>query len=760
MGNGGQTKNWQQLADKGITVVRELALDMAFTMFKAFLVDVHDKLLDQSQTRTDDQQSFDFLLARSLIGTRHNQISRVFLKELGGYFDQFAKKEMCSADDLESDSGDGLALLDHDALEENIVLVAIRKRAESDNLEALWGLGQRLSLLQGGKAISPNQLPMAPGRFCSALKRALGSSDIPLPARLVVCKWFEGLLVAQLPKLYAKSNEALKTLGVLPNLNYHVEKSKSGDSARFTGAEPRRRQASDPAGAQVLQAQQMPPLQSLSLPPQELPSVEYQRQLLDSINFLHQRLVVNESPETVAQPGQPLRYAGHQLVEAAVQLQQLDQVMAADILSAAQEIKPLDIAKARRRLVNQLKDITESEEAPPLSGDDVRIIDLVGMLFEYVLNDEHLPDCVKALLSYLHTPFLKLAFSEADFFRQAEHPSRLLLNSLADAGSRWVSDDGSSQFDMLEQIRQTVRTVLDEDEVTAKLFAGLLMTFNSVVQKIELRVQLLEKRAMEKARGEDRLCEVKQRVNREVHQRIANKEIPSAILLFLLQPWSDHMSFVLLRYGDESDAWQHSLEIIDDLLWGLEISGSESEWQRWKQHYPWVESVIQQGFDNIGYETGKALKLKRSIDRIYQLRQKNLQPEAAPEAIRDKLLRLAETRAGETVDPTRMSDQEQSIIEKLRVMEFGTWFERRDGKREKVAWFNPSTLHFLFVDQSGKRSGMRTGEEIAQDMLAGELRMLAGTEKPLVERTMETIFSELNEKVQAQAETEGKQHVQ
>ena len=41
----------------------------------------------------------------------------------------------------------GLALLDHDALEENIALAAIRKRAEIDYLESLWALGQRMSLL-------------------------------------------------------------------------------------------------------------------------------------------------------------------------------------------------------------------------------------------------------------------------------------------------------------------------------------------------------------------------------------------------------------------------------------------------------------------------------------------------------------------------------------------------------------------------------------------------------------------------------------
>ena len=105
----------------------------------------------------------------------------------------------------------------------------------------------------------------------------------------------------------------------------------------------------------------------------------------------------------------------------------------------------------------------------------------------------------------------------------------------------------------------------------------------------------------------------------------------------------------------------------------------------------------------------------------------------SPEAIRNKLIHMAEMKAGEKVDTSRMSEKEQDVIEKLKLMEFGTWFEHRDGKREKVAWCNPSTLHFLFVDQSGKRSGMRTGEELALAMVAGEMRIISGarTSSPL-----------------------------
>ena len=69
-----------------------------------------------------------------------------------------------------------------------------------------------------------------------------------------------------------------------------------------------------------------------------------------------------------------------------------------------------------------------------------------------MLSDENLPDSVKALLSYMHTPFLKLAFGDPGFERP-EHPARVLLNSLAEAGTRFVGNDGSVQYDMYQKLR-------------------------------------------------------------------------------------------------------------------------------------------------------------------------------------------------------------------------------------------------------------------------------------------------------------------
>src|SRR5690606_31053796 len=68
-------------------------------------------------------------------------------------------------------------------------------------------------------------------------------------------------------------------------------------------------------------------------------------------------------------------------------------------------------------------------EQAQLSDVDMQTMELVGKLFEYLQTDQNLPNSIKAPLSYLHIPLLKIAFTDKDFFAQAEHPARVLLNS-------------------------------------------------------------------------------------------------------------------------------------------------------------------------------------------------------------------------------------------------------------------------------------------------------------------------------------------
>lgn len=753
MSDSTANNNWKQLSQSGLAKIKEIILEGARTGFSDFLHDAHDKLMELAQKPGPSAKGFDYLYARSGIGSQHAELVDAFADYLEKRFNDFTQGRI---EDDKNDRDISLALVNHEEMEEDVAIVATRQRAEAELMEPLWELSQRMALLNQGKKISEASLPFAPGSFCNALRKALDKLDVPLSAKLVVYKLFEKKLLRLLPELYKKVNKALVELGVLPNLRFKAERSKPDAAGPF-------------AGEDYLEGggQEAPRGEPSGLGPQggTAPSSGHisndARKLMQNIDALQDKIFAHTNRGgaglnlrgTGAEDYRPAMTQGNvvyqpeQLIEAVERIPRATQFFSDDIPTS--DIQPAAIAMAKQQLIEHLHGIVGGDEPPAIAEVDMKTIDLVGMLFEYMLDDEQVPDCVKALLSHLHTPFLKIAVQDREFFMRENHPARALLDAMADAGIRWVGNDGSSQFGMLETIRSTVRSILDNYQDEPKLFSQLLMEFSAYVQKIELKVQLMEKRVSENARGEDRLRGVKQRVNQEVQQRIANKNLPSSILLLLLKPWSDYMAFLLLRYGDKSDSWSEAINLIEDLLWGLELSDSAEDKLRWRQHYHWIESTIEKGFESIGYDPGKAVKLKRSIDRVYRLDSAQRTQEATPLEVKQKMLSMAQREAGKPVDYSTASEEEKEQLEVLRQLKFGAWFEYKDGHREKLAWFNPDTLHFLFVDQTGRRTAMCNGLELAQRLNAEEVRIITESELPLVERTLESIYSDLNDKTQA-----------
>ncbi len=775
MSDPGPNTNWKQLSQSGLAKVKEIVLDGSRTAFSDFLHDTHDKLMELAQKPGPSAKGFDYLYARSGIGSQHAELVAAFEAHLDQCFENFAqgKSEQDPAADV------SLALVNHEEMEEDVAVVATRQKAEAELMQPLWELNQRMALLNQGKKPSEGSLPFAPGSFCNALRSALNVLDIPLSAKLVIYKLFERKLIPLLEEIYKQANKALIEMGVLPNLRFKAERSPQqaggpgaaagaggevGDAGEFyldeqPQAAPGAASPAGPAGSGQAPGAAAPGGGRIS---------SDARKLLQNIDSLQDKIIAytNQNPGAAGTaealgslPGlgpdeyRPtitrgsVNYQPEQLVEAVERIPRATQFFAEDIPTA--DIQPAAIAMAKQQLVEHLHGIVGGDEPPAIAEVDMKTIDLVGMLFEYMLDDEQVPDCVKALLSHLHTPFLKIAVQDRDFFMQEDHPARMLLDAMADAGINWVGNDGSSEFGMLDTIRSTVRSVLDGYQNEPQLFTQLLMEFGAYVQKVELKVQLMEKRVAENARGEDRLRGVKQRVNQEVQQRIANKDLPSSILLLLLKPWSDYMAFLLLRYGDKSDSWSEAVNLIEDLLWGLELSDSNEDKLRWRQHYHWIESTIEKGFESIGYDPGKAVKLKRSIDRVYQLNSTQRSQETTPTEVKQKMLSMAQKEAGKPVDYSAVTEQEQKQLDVLRELKFGAWFEYKDGHREKLAWFNPDTLHFLFVDQTGRRTAMCNGLELAQRLNVEEVRIITESELPLVERTLESIYSDLNDKTQA-----------
>lgn len=743
-----------------------IAGDYARQTFQYYLQDLDEAFNLAMDGARSNQEVTELSGVQRLFVRNRPELERYYCGYIAEGFVKFKKKELYTQLQTSGDAPE-LSLVDNDELEETITLSSIVQKVDIHFAEPIWALNQRFAILNGGEQVIEASNPAAPIQLCESLRRALRLIPLTTRAKNIAYRTYEQRLGELAKSIVEDTNSYLKKAGVLPNLRYAPPSAKkSPQSGAGASSSPGRSGEGTDGDSAV----------GMMLDPSQ-PTEQYQSALLHAIRSLQTsmsggRRVADVSGGRRATDGIHIVTGGHPFSSYAPSSGQGGEsapVLSAEhILAALQqvqgtahgsvqatrgmgELKPVDMSQVLTALAQEFKS-QQSTQGSRVSGSDMHTIDLVGMVFEYMLKDENLPDSVKALLSYLHTPFLKLAFVDPGFFEQPEHPARMLLNSLAEAGTRWVGNDGTAQHDMYNRIKSIVDSVLKDFKNDVRVITELLLEFNNYIKNIVRRQELMEKRAAEKAQGEEKLREVKIRVNEEVGERIRNEELPSAVLLFALQPWSDYLSFVLLRYGDRSDRWSEALSVLEELVWMVEPKSDADEQVKQAENAPGLIKEIENGFETIGYEQVKGQKLIVALNELIEMALQRRKADPAPPPMRDKLEKIAAEKAGQPVsEPMDISAEEKKVVENLKLIEFGTWFEFEDGKRVKIAWYNARTSHYMLVDQMGKQVAMMAGLEIAREMIAKRAKIIAGSSKPFFERALENIFQKLNAQAEAQS---------
>lgn len=746
---------------------RDLTRAFAYRTFPNFWRQWCASVAGHAERARSNKEQVALFEVQNLLNAVQQAAENEFSQNLGNGFVRFKNKTLNTRTGEERFSGDILSLVEHADLEETIAITSITHRAEAFHAEVLWALQQRLALLNDGEKIDERGNPASPVQFCEALRRVLSSLDVDVKTKIIGYKAFELEVIGMLDGLYDDLNHYLVGQQLLPHLRFVAQGHDSDHTQEADGddadAEPRQRRASDrlltgelsPSDVQyqssllnairLLQAHVNQQSAAVDAPPIQAVNA---RQLLHATGSLPAGEVYQ--PSGAVLPSQI--YSSDQLVNVLQALQAQASVFTQQALAAGQAdmdtIQPQSFADASHQMLVHIA--TENKDGAVASA-DMQTIDLVGMLFEYMLSDDHLPDSIKALLSYLHTPFLKIAFIDKGFFEQPEHPARVLLNSLAEAGVRWVGNDGSEQHDIYTKIKTTVFRLLEEFKNDVRIFAESLLEFNAYTHNVARRQELMERRALEKVQGEEKLREAKMQVNEEVRKRTDGRDMPSALLLLLLQPWSDYLSFIILRYGERSESWARALQVVDDLLWSIQPKTLQADKVRQiEQHGP-LMTALERGFETIGYEQGKGRKLLEAVASLQKMALQSRKAEPAPAPMRMKLETMATEKAGG--QPIAANDsitpEEARITDSLKMIEFGTWFEFEGGKRLKVAWYNKKTQHYMLVDQQGRKVSLSAGLDLAREMIAGKAKVIIGSTKPFFERALENIYQTLNERAEA-----------
>ncbi|MHB8746453.1 MAG: DUF1631 family protein, partial [Gammaproteobacteria bacterium] len=383
------------------------------------------------------------------IDRSRQNIKRAFEGEIKIGFAQFAKGRPLAvaggiehgADKLRQSattgfSTGGLELLDKLAHAESAVIQTLAAKSNNRFLEPLYALSQRFAIVNRGRKLEEAATPAAPAHILHAFSAAVRALRIEPNVKLVLFALFDRVVMSQLAPLYDDLNLYLMKAGVLPNLRPSVIKRPdsgviaSGDAAVAAHDAPTKSAhgGTDP-GAST--------------------GASMGDELFGAIRELLAARRPTPSPASGAMSAGAggaaavLPYVENTVVLSAISQLQVEQAQADAVVdptqSQAERVDQPVLEAIRLHLQTQRQRIYDGVDRRRIPQVEIDVIDVVGMLFDCILNDDLLPNAVKALLSRLHTPYLKIAVLDKNLFTSEQHPARRLLDVMADAGGKWVS---------------------------------------------------------------------------------------------------------------------------------------------------------------------------------------------------------------------------------------------------------------------------------------------------------------------------------
>ncbi|MFA7552670.1 MAG: DUF1631 family protein [Spongiibacteraceae bacterium] len=691
-------------------------------------------LFEHASAAVNNEEQRHFYEAMQQLKNRSNIMHSVFADELNKALDYYKKNEPEAPPINEKIDPKTLTLVPPDDLENELAISVIVSKANSRNSESLWKLNRRLAVLRGGNAVNDETNPFAPAMVCAALHQATLQLGVSGKPQILIYKQLGKVFVISFAKELDALNALLAEKGILPNLRFSISTkpapSKQLENAR-DGSPPQTEAQTDPGGLVLDSAS----------------SIAHQQKLYSAIRNLQ----LAQSTRTETASGVSFRGIStdgtgtdsFSAMDYALALTAIQQSRA--ILSAANMNRPLDIAKIEERLFSHLAKHSNELARHKMTTDDANTVDLVGMIFRYMLDDPDLHDTVKSLLSHLHTPYLKLALIDNTFLDDYQHSARLLLNNMADLGSKWVKN--SNDRNVLPKIKSTVEHILQSFVEDTSLFDELLDDISRFKEHIEKRSRMVEKRNTESLLGQEKLELSRQQATNAVNQRLEQAHINDKVADLLRKPWADFLAFNLLRHGEESLTWQSALKVVDGVVWSVRPTTVANNRDNFQRHQTDLELSVSEGLSTIGYAQDAAKDLLTSLKAAQELAYHNLGMKVH-ESQNNVELSATSIRQQKTLkpQPITLSPEEAKIANILKDIAFGTWFEFDQDQASvalKLAWFSRITSHYMFVDQAGVKQTVETQINLIKGICAGRIRIAKLSKKTFMERALEAVLERL-----------------
>ncbi|HVB83409.1 MAG TPA: DUF1631 domain-containing protein [Rhodanobacteraceae bacterium] len=702
------------------------------------------KLAEQSHNNTEQQRCFESL--REVKRGRADLTPRFVasLEEHLARFDRAPVPAAKAAPDAE------LELLPAQQLEDHLAIAEMSSRAEVRASAALFELGHRFGVLAGAPVFEVEQLPLGPRALGASLSRALDQLDLPPEHRQLAYRLFERRVLTTIGGFYDAVNEHLVTRRILPHLRVYVARrsaepapasrpaTTAGETGAATAAGTRGGGTGRDSGSAAATGRGY-----ASDDEGDEAGVGNGNLFTTMRDLLAQRRSVLGLPAEESGEG---RAAAPDELQAALSTLQTRPV--APVMVGG---KPAlrSVQHLRQDMLAQLRQMSTDGRAPRLAGEQRDTVELVSMLFDHLGQELRMGGAAQQLLTKLQVPLLRVALSDTGFFTRRSHPARRLLSTITETAAYWVdSADGEADPGLVEKMQLLVDRVSGEFNGDVGLFGSLLEDLERHMSTLARKADMVERRHVEAAQGRERLDVARERAGSVIAERMLGTRPTSLVRTLLEQAWTDVLALTLLRQGEHSDVFRRRVAVADQLLRRDPKADTEA-----------LRQEVEQGLSQVGLHLPDAGQIARKVldQPVVDFQGEPVtQTELAMKLKQRQRLGNEETAAAASAaaaarrEAVPLTTEEQRMLERLKTVPFGTWFEfvqNQQGAvvRRKLAWFSPLTGRCLFVNQRGQRSDERNLEQLARDVVRGQVRLVVTQQDSLIDRAWSAIVGALKQ---------------
>ena len=579
-------------------IAAQLSNDLAQTLTKivAELTELVGKM--------PSQEMYSLYMDSLELARDHNTtIAASFKKQLFSHFNEEKRRQLNGSPNRELSNLDlsSLSLVEPDDLEQSLAANTIANAIANTCGEELFGLGKRIGVLLNQADLKTEQIPLGPDVIGTALLDALKEQDTRVKIKLLLVSRINKHFPARVRVAYQEINRYLVEHNILPTIRASLTRASVASVAAI------------PAGAASANAA------AANQATGALPGGG-----TDMFAMLQQLMSIGRGGgggENMAYPGMPgyvqLQPLGGHQISGQISGQDVDagqtigQAINPAVLQALTQLQHgrlegLGMGNLNADLIadghiNVLRELKKSQAANMMGQMETMTLDIVVLVFDYILGDNRIPDAMKALIGRLQIPVLKVTMLDKSFFSQKTHPARQLLDLLADAALGWDPIEGHGSRLYLE-VEQIVQRILSQYEDGLDVFVLALRDFQTYMAEEKQSSDQLTTRSAQFLRNREQLEIARVVAHDTVMACLLDHPVPITIRDFLLSHWENRLAEVHAAKGESSTDWQECIDTVNDLLWSLTPKTDKEERRKLIELLPHLLKRLDSGIKALGLE--------------------------------------------------------------------------------------------------------------------------------------------------------------